>query len=325
MRRLKRALAIGLTLVLVIGGAIGVAVFRRSQRVVAERAESLARFDAVRMKPTLTAQDACWLIKHWVHHGKGRAGLRPLVTCEGGLVEVAGGLRAERVLAESDFMQGHHVRELCLVRTDTWEVLGDAWHYGGCNDLPKGTARQIDAALSAGVAAEVQKVRAQLVKALETIALAPEACPAGLVVDPEQLVSVDADRLSGVDGPGPVPHDLAFSLCAPQDGGVRDPALAEFVCGRGRRLTWTHALVHQVELVRPTVVDEGRFLGGTIEGQVALVDLSKAQAVCRAAVSLHLPQVVVGRRGLASVELSIEFDELVRSGLADAKRRLVGR
>lgn len=122
-----------------------------------------------------------------------------------------------------------------------------------------------------------------------------------------------------------MPHDPAFSLCDPPDAGVRDEALAAFVCGRGRRLGWTHALVHEVTLQRPMVVDEGRFLGGTIEGQVALVDLSKSQAVCRTSVSLQLPGVVVGRRGSVGGDLQLEFDDLVRTGLDDAKKRLLGR
>lgn len=324
MRRLTRTLAVVLAIALVIGGAIGVAASRRYQRVVTERSEALARIEALRAKPTLSADDACWLIRHWVHHGEGRAGLRPLVTCEGSVTEVPGGLRVERVLTQSDFMQGRVGHDLCLVRTGAWEVLGEASRSGGCRELPAGTAKQIDAALRAELSAAVEQVKTQLAQAIETIALAPEACPAGLVVSPEQLVAVDAHRLTSDDGEGPVPHDPAFTLCAPGDGGVREPALADFVCGRGRRLAWTHALVHQLKLVRPTVVDEGRFLGGTAEGQVALVELSKAQAVCRTGVALQLPEVVVGRRGSVGGDLFLEFDELVRAGVGDAKKRLVG-
>lgn len=322
MRRLARALAVVLAMVLVVGGAVGVAVYRRYQRVVGERSESLARIDGLRAKPTLSADDACWLIRHWVHHGEGRAGLRPLVSCAGNVTEVPGGLRVERVLTESDFLQGRLGHDVCLVRTGAWEVLGEASRYGGCRDLPAGTAKQIDATLRAELAASVEQVKAQLVQAAETIGLAPEVCPAGLVVSPEQLVSADADRLSRDDGPGLVPHDPAFGLCGAADGGVRDPALADFVCGRGRRLRWTHALLHQLKLVRPTVVDEGRFLGGTVEGQVALVELAKAQAVCRTPVSLQLPEVVVGRRGALGGDLLLEFDELVRTGVENAKKRL---
>lgn len=325
MRRLARVLAVVLASAAVLGGAAGLAAFRRFQRVVAERAESLSRIEALRAQPTLSADEACWVIKHWVHHGEGRAGLRPLVTCEGSVTEVPGGLRVGRVLTESDFMQGRIGHDLCLVRTGVWEVLGDASRYGECRELPAGTAKQIDATLRADLTTAVRRVKTQLVQARETIALAPEACPPGLSLSPEQVVPADARRLGTDDGQGAVPHDPAFSLCDPSDGGVRDEALATFVCGRGRRLAWTHALVHEVTLQRPIVVDDGRFLGGTVEGQVALVELSKAQAVCRTSVSLQLPEVVVGRRGSIGGDLQLEFDELVRTGLDDAKKRLLGR
>jgi hypothetical protein len=323
MRRLARALAVVLAIALVAGGAVGLAAFRRFQRVVAERSESLARIEALRAKPTLSVDDACWLIRHWVHHGEGRAGLRPLVTCEGSVGEVPGGLRVERVFTESDFLQGRLGHDLCLVRTGGWEVLGEASRYGGCRELPAGTVKQIDAALRAELTAGVRRAKAQLRQAAETVGLAPETCPPGVALTPAQLVLADAARLVNDDeGQGLVPHDPAFASCDPPDAGVRDQALADFICGRGRRLEWTHALLHQLKLVRPMVVDEGRFLGGTVEGEVALVELSKAQAVCRVPLGLQLPEKVVGRRGSIGVDLQFDYDELVRRGLEDAKQRL---
>ncbi|MBL8919818.1 MAG: hypothetical protein JNJ54_13200 [Myxococcaceae bacterium] len=323
MRRLARALAVVLAIALVAGAAVGVAVVRRLERVTAERSQALARIDALRAKATLSADEACWVIKHWFHHGAGRAGRRPLVSCEGRVSEVPRGLRVDRVFTESDLLQGRLGHDLCLVRTGAWEVLGEASRYGGCLELPGGTADQIDATLRAELAASVRRTKAQLGQSIETMGLAPEGCPPGSALAPAQLVLADAARLvAGEEGQGLVPHDPAFSLCDPPDSGVRDAELADFVCGRGRRLEWTHALVHELKVVRPRVIDDGRFLGGTVEGQVALVELSKARAVCRVAVGLQLPETVVGRRGSVEVDLQLRFDELVRTGLEDAKRRL---
>lgn len=322
MQRLKRAVAVLLAIVLVVGGAVGFAAYRRWQEVVTERSESKTRAAALRTKETLSVDEACWIAKDWYHHGDGLAGFRPLVECEGPVELLPGGLKLNRVRTQSELLQGHMVRSLCLVNTNGWAVLGDAFHFDECRSLPKGDVKTVVSALRAEVTDTVHRARGQVVQALETLQLAPESCPPGLVIEPEQLVDVDASRVVMEQPFGNlVPHSAEWSACDPGDAGVHDEGLAAFVCGR--RVKWTHALVHQLTLDAPLIRDEGRFSGGHVTGTVALVDLSKSQAVCRTTVEAQLPERVFGRRGVMGAELSLAFGELVRTTLHDAKKRLL--
>lgn len=322
MRRLKRAAAVIVSIVLVVGAAVGVAAWRRWREVVLERSESKTRAAELRTKTSLTLDEACWIAKDWYHHGKGLAGFRPLVVCEGSVEPLPGGLKLDRVLTESELLQGRHVHSLCLVNANGWEVLGDAYQFDECRSLPKGDAKTVVSALRTEVSETVHRARGQVARALETLLLAPESCPAGLVVEPEQLAFVDASRVMTEQSFGAlVPHSPEWSLCDPGDGGVLDEGLAAFVCGR--RPKWTHALVHQLTLDAPVIRDEGQFTGGRVTGTVALVDLSKAQAVCRTSVEARLPERVFGRRGVMGAELSSAFGDLVRTTLDDAKKRLL--
>ncbi len=109
MGGLQRAIAVLLAIVLVVGGAVGVVAWRRWQQVVLERSESKTRAAELRMKTSLTLDEACWIAKDWYHHGKGLAGFRPLVECEGSVEVIPGGLKLNRVLTESELLQGRHV------------------------------------------------------------------------------------------------------------------------------------------------------------------------------------------------------------------------
>ncbi len=322
MQRLKRAAAVILSIVLVVGGVVGVAAYRRWQQVVTERSESKTRAATLRAKEALTVDEACWVVKDWYHHGEGHGGFRPQVECEGPIELVPGGLKLNRVIVESDFMQGHFGHTLCLVNGTGWEVLGEAFHFDECRSLPKGDATTVVSSLRSEVTGAVRRARSQVAQALETLMLAPEACPAGLVVDVHQVGLVDASRLADQQAMGGlIPHSVEWSACDPGDAGVRDEGLAAFVCGR--RLKWTHALVHQLSLEPPVMLDDERFEGGRVSGTIALVDLSKAQAVCRTSVQAQLPDRLVGRRTAGGVEVSITFGSLVRTTLEDAKKRLL--
>lgn len=322
MRRLKRAAAVIVAMALVVGGAVGVAAYLRWQEVVTERSESKTRAAALRTKETLTLDEACWIAKHWFHHGKGLAGFRPLVECEGPIELLPGGMKLNRVRTQSELLQGHFVRSLCLVNANGWEVLGDAFQFDECRSLPKGDAKTVVSALRAEVSDTVHRARGQVAQALETLQLAPESCPPGLAIAPEQLALVDASRVLTEQPFGAlVPHAPEWSACDPGDGGVLDEGLSAFVCGR--RVKWSYALVHQLTLDAPVLRDEGRFSGGRVTGTVALVDLSKAQAVCRTSVEAQLPERVFGKRGVMGAELSAAFGDLVRATLDDAKKRLL--
>ncbi len=76
MQRLKRAAAVILSIVLVVGGVVGVAAYRRWQQVVTERSESKTRAATLRAKEALTVDEACWVVKDWYHHGEGHGGFR---------------------------------------------------------------------------------------------------------------------------------------------------------------------------------------------------------------------------------------------------------
>lgn len=322
MRRFKRAGAVIASIVLVAGAALGIAAWRRWQEVVTERSESKTRAAELRTKTSLTLDEACWIAKDWYHHGKGLAGFRPLVECEGSVEVIPGGVKLNRVVTESDLLQGRHVHSLCLVNANGWEVLGDAYQFDECRSLPTGDAKTVVSALRTEVSETVHRARGQVAQALETLQLAPEVCPPGLTVEPEQLAFVDASRVMTEQPLGAlVPHSPEWSACDPGDAGVLDEGLAAFVCGR--RLKWTHALVHQLTLEAPRVIEAERYTGGRITGTVALVDLSKAQAVCRTSLEAQLPERVFGRRGGMGAELSAAFGELVRTSADDAKKRLL--
>ena len=75
-------------------GAFGVAAWRRSEEVAAQRTSSKEKAAAVRGNATLSLDDACWIARDWYHHGDGHAGFHPLVDCDGALEPVSGGFDA---------------------------------------------------------------------------------------------------------------------------------------------------------------------------------------------------------------------------------------
>lgn len=326
MRRFRRAAAVVLAFAVVAGGAVGVAAWRRSNEVAAQRASSKEKAAAVRGNATLSLEDACWVAKAWYHHGDGLAGFHPLIECDGALEPVAGGFKLTRVLTQSDLLGGHHVVSLCLVRGEAWEVLGDAWHYDDCRSLPKGLgAKEAKVALRAGIASVIQTVRAQVEVALETAALAPATCPHELVLRAEQLLVLDASRLAAGSQRvgGLVPHEARWSACDPTDAGSPlGDGFSEFIC-RGTP-EWTHALVYRVTLDEPEVQGSS-FSGGRITGDAVVVELSRRAAVCLLPVEIVMQERVIARQGAGASEVRAKFAEAARAGFEAIEQRLVKR
>lgn len=310
----------------VAGGAVGVAAWKRSEEVAAQRASSKEKAAAVRANATLSMEDACWIAKDWFHHGDGLAGFHPLVDCDGAVEPVSGGLKLTRVLTQSDLLQGHHVRTLCLVRGEAWEVLGDAWHFDDCRSLPKGLgAKDARVALRAGIASVIQMARAQIEVALETASLAPAECPPALVLRSEQVLVLDASRLAAGSQRvgGLVPHEARWSACDPTDAGTPlGEGFSEFVCRRSPE--WTHALVYRVTVEEPEI-EGSTFTGGRITGDAVVIDLSRRAAVCRLPVEIVMRERVVARQGAGASEVRSKFSEAARAGFEALEKRLVNR
>jgi hypothetical protein len=326
MRRLRRAAAVVLAFAVVAGGALGVAAWQRSNEVAAQRASSKEKAAAVRGNATLSLDDACWVAKDWFHHGDGLAGFNPLVECDGSLEPVSGGLKLTRVLTQSELLQGHHVRTLCLVRGEVWEVLGDAWHFDDCRSLPAGLgAKDARVALRAGIASLIQTARAEIEVALETAALAPPTCPAELVLRSEQLLVLDASRLSAGDQRvgGLVPHEARWSACDPTDAGTPlGEGFSEFICRRSPE--WTHALVFRVTVDEPEI-QGNTFSGGRVTGDAVVVDLSRRSALCLLPVEIVMQERVIARQGAGASEVRSKFTEAARAGFEAIEQRLVKR
>lgn len=324
--RLRRlAIGVGLVLLLVAAGLAAAATLRWRE-VVTQRRDSALEAARVRANETLSVDDACWLAKDWFHHGAGRAGRRPLVDCRGPLDTVPGGVRLAGVTTQSELLQGRHVRGLCLVRGAEWEVLGDDWTYRDCRGLPVvGGAVAVAAAVRAETNEAVARARRAILASLPALDRAPDTCPPGLTIDPERLVTADASHLSADDrsGPGVVPHSLLFLACTAADAGV-DERTADFLCGTGAARSWTHALVHRLELNWPEPHADHTFTGGRATGLVAVVELSTSTPLCQAPVDVSLPQKVWGRRGTLEAEVRLRFSELVADGVTQARHRLLG-
>ena len=326
MRRLRRAAAVVLAVAVVTGGVVGVAAWRRSQEVAAQRAASKEKAAAVRGNATLSMDDACWIAKDWFHHGDGLAGFNPLVDCEGALEPVSGGFKLTRVLTQSELLQGHHVRSVCLVRGEAWEVLGDAWHFDDCRSLPKGLgAKDTKVALRAGIASVLQTARARVEVALETASLAPATCPPELKLRPEHLLVLDESRLAAGSQRvgGLVPHEARWSACDPTDAGSPlGEGFSAFIC-RGTP-EWTHALVYRVTIDEPAI-EGSSFTGGRVTGDAVVIELSRRAAVCLLPVNIMMQERVIARQGAGASEVRAKFAEAARAGFEAIERGVLSR
>ncbi|MCY1064808.1 hypothetical protein OV090_08545 [Nannocystis sp. RBIL2] len=264
----------------------------------------------------MTGEDACWLAMDFYHSGRGRLGRTPLVECGGELVAVPGGYKLTRVLVQPDFMSGRFVLELCLGRGQVWSVLGGADQLDDCRSLPGGSddpAADAARRVRGLVAEDVAKARAAVKTALAQPA-PPETCAS--TAPAEGTAHLDARRLApGTPIPAwtnMIPHDPAFELCADPDS--TDPQ-ADFVCKQRR--PWTHVIVAQVQQIEPPQRHPGaRDSGGQAVGELWLVDVAAARAVCRRPFAAKMPELVLE----ASVETT--FLDAVRGALDDAETGL---
>ncbi|WAS90214.1 hypothetical protein [Nannocystis punicea] len=311
---MTRKLKIFGTLVLLAALGVGVALWVRHEAVNEQRAASAREAASRGTQATLTAEDACWLAIDFYHSGRGLAGRAPLVECSGELVAVPGGYKLTRVLTASEFMSGQMGHDLCIGRGQTWAVLGEAYQLDDCRSLPVGSA---DPAADAArhvrglVAEDVARARAAVKTALAQPP-PPETCASAAPAD--GTAHLDGRRLEpGASIPpwtSVIPHDAAFELCVDPDSA--DPQ-ADFACKQRR--PWTHVIVTQVQQIEPPRrhPDTKEFSGGQAVGELWLVDVAAARALCRRPFAAKMPELVLE----ASVETT--FQDAVRRAVEEAE------
>lgn len=306
------------TIIVLTALCVGATAWARRVAVNEQRAASATQAAASRGQATLTADDACWLALDHYHSGDGRAGRDPLVECLGELVEVPGGYKLTRVLTQSGFMQARMGHDLCLARGATWVVLGDASRLDDCRSLPVGShdpAADATRRVRALVAADVERARAA-VKAALAGPTPPETCASPAPA--ASTTHLDARRQQPgtplAPWTGMLPHDPAFELCSDPD--TSDPQAA-LVCTQRR--PWTHVIVTRVQQLEPPHrhTETREFSGGHIAGELWLVDVATARAVCRRPFMASMPGLVLAD----AIETS--FSDAVQSALRDAEASLI--